>query len=117
MRIREMQTWSANPELQKIKIRKHMRFAKCDVCVMLREARQSRNAEKIQYLKDLEQRHVLFIQAEKGEYYSRRSMAEEFGKPDECVSLIIDGADQSNYHIPYFHGASHSTMVNIFNKA
>jgi len=45
-------------------------------------------------------KHVAFFRAERLAYYLKQIKAEL--NSDECISLIIDGADQSHMVFPYF---------------
>jgi hypothetical protein len=50
-----------------------------------------------------ERAHVKFVKAERQAYYDRR-------KTEGWLSIIIDGADQAAYGLPYHHLRSHSTQ-------
>jgi hypothetical protein len=99
-------TWRTSPRTQHIRLRKHLRFAKCDECVDLRE-RKSRTMDRklLEQIRKEEFEHYQFVKGERGGYYGRRKLAVR--RPHEALSLIIDGADWYSYAIPYFATKTH----------
>ena len=100
--------WRTSPRTSHIRLRKHLRFTKCDKCVELRE-RKSRTMDNtlLEQIRAEEKAHYDFIKAERGGYYLRRSQAVK--KPEEYLSLIIDGADWYSYAVPYFATKTHDS--------
>ena len=96
-----MRCWRTIPELRNIVLRKYLRFALCDECIELREKRRFARSykEKIEIQKE-ETKHYAFVHEERTTYYIRRNAAIYF--PQDYLSLIIDGADQSAYGLPHF---------------
>ena len=95
-----------NKEGVKLKHRRWLPFMKCDTCVVLRERilkchdRREKNALRRQHKQHLED----IRQARQG-YYLRRRLAQLY--PEKYMSIIIDGADQKNYALPYKCEKSH----------
>ena len=105
--------WCRDEQVQHILIRKWLPFAKCASCSAYRdlESRVARGfkvdpAERIK-ANDAQRDHLHQVKLERRHYYSNRLRAEL--DPSSCMSLIIDGADQSKYAIPYHHIKSHGT--------
>ena len=48
-----------------------------------------------------------FVRRERDSYYCRRRQAVEY--PKEVLSIIIDGADQQVYGLPYYYQRTHGT--------
>lgn len=51
------------------------------------------------------EKHIKFVQKERAVYYKHQQWAVDH--PDEFLSIIIDGADQSKYCLPHFHHRTH----------
>jgi hypothetical protein len=101
--------WRTDKETKHIKVRKWMRFAQCTVCLKHREKRdKERNKEERRILDLAFLEHVRDVKRERGGYYLRRRNAVEH--PDDSLSLIIDGADQSKFHLPYHREVDHRTQ-------
>ena len=101
-----LKVWKLHrPEL---KIRKWLPFAKCDDCIELRgkvmKTRDQQNKRKL--LEELRQ-HLRFVKRERLAYAVHRRMGIE--QPQEYLSIIIDGADQSDHDLPHHHSKSHAT--------
>jgi hypothetical protein len=88
--------------------RKFLPFAKCDECCEFREKMNDTKdkAEKAE-LAQKYKKHIYFVMKERRVYY--RHMAQATRHPREYLSLIIDGADQSDHGLPHFHARSHKT--------
>lgn len=98
-----------------IKLRKHLRFAKCDFCVEKRDARAKSLDPKVHEAIRLElNEHYKLIKQERQAYYDKRTKAKKF--PERCLSIIMDGADQSIYQLPYFYQASKTTSAALKNN-
>ena len=105
-----MKTWRTSSRLQHIRIRKYLRFAKCDKCVEFRSRHvDNMDREKRIGLQEEEGEHHDFVQGERDSYYSRQAKAEM--DPKLCMSVIIDGSDNSQYHMPYFRERSHKSQA------
>lgn len=108
------QIWKSEPSTRRIKIRKWLKFSKCDVCVIIRDRlNKTHNIVSRAALKKQSRAHHLEVQREREAYYERRKLARE--SPDEYLSITIDGADQGAYGQPYFHEKSkaHSKYYKI----
>ena len=93
--------WANDPGLGHIRLRKHLRFALCPLCVKYMSARYHTMAEvDRKKLKGQEYEHSRFVRAERSSYYERRRKACLYKK--EYFSVIIDGADQAAYSMPHF---------------
>ena len=101
--------WSLEPSLRYIRIRKYLRFAKCDDCVDFR-ARRDATREKLarEQIKKEEVKHHDFVTGERDSYYKRAGLGAT--DPKRYFSLIIDGSDNSQYWSPYFREKTSSTQ-------
>ena len=88
--------------------RKYMPFAKCDDCTEFRAKMEASKCktEKAR-LSYAYKKHVYFVMRERKVYYTHMALATRH--PGEYLSLIIDGADQSDHGLPHFHTRSHKT--------
>ena len=95
-------------EREELKIRKWLPFAKCDSCTELR-AKVMGTRDKGNKKKLLGQigEHLRFVKRERLAYAVRRRMGIE--QPREYLSMIIDGADQSDHDLPHHPTKSHAT--------
>jgi hypothetical protein len=100
--------WRSSERTKHIRLRKHLRFTKCDTCVNLRE-RKTRTMDRklLDKIREEEYAHYQFIKQERGGYYLRRKFATRL--PLEVLSIIIDGADWYSYAIPYFATKTHTS--------
>ena len=93
--------WANDPGIAHIRLRKHLRFALCPLCVKFMSARYHTMAEVDRNkLKTSEFLHSRFVRAERQSYYNRRRLA--CLHKTEYFSVIIDGADQAAYSMPHF---------------
>ena len=92
--------WKQNPETKKVVLRKWLPFAKCDTCCKLRKRRHETRSRKTRddLTKEL-RAHICDVRRERNSYYRRKRLA--VNNPEEYLSIIIDGADQSDYDLPY----------------
>jgi hypothetical protein len=103
------QTWREDVTLDLIRIRRYLRFAKCDECTTnLEDSHKTHDRAERKVLLTKHRKHLRFVTGERDSYYKRRAMARQ--NPDEYMSLIIDGSDTSWYHFPYFKRTSHSSQ-------
>jgi len=83
-----------------IKVRKHQRFSVCSVCDKWREdMRSEKDHAERQLLAMTLKVHLREMRLERAQYHSRRERARL--EPAKYLSMIIDGADQGRYKIPY----------------
>jgi hypothetical protein len=92
-----------------IKLRRSTRFAKCDTCVNLREFIQDRSqqgtARELADARVEHSAHLRDIRTERQCYHEKRKEAVE--RPEDALSIILDGADQGSYGQPHtFAGAT-----------
>ena len=84
-----------------VKLREMSRFAKCTECTRIRDLmRKNTSLKDNDALLDLKRKHHDVVMAERAAYYAKQQLA--IRDPDNYLSLIIDGADQSAYSLPYF---------------
>ncbi len=95
-----LRTWKTS--CKNIKIRKHNRFSKCDICESLKDElrRAVARFEPTSHLLEQKRNHFRLIAAERQEYKSKRDKA--IADPSSAWSLIIDGADQTAFGLPHF---------------
>ena len=94
------------PEFADVVLRKWMPFAACDVCV-------EHNDMRSRCLSEIERKaltakyalHLDFVRRERNTYYHNADLAKRH--PKVYLSLIIDGADTSKYHLPHTCRRSH----------
>jgi hypothetical protein len=102
-------TWRDDPQLDHIRIRRYLRFAKCDECTdNLEASHKTHDRAERKVILSRHRIHLQFVKLERDSYYQRRTMARQL--PGEYMSLIIDGSDTSWYHFPYFKRISHSSQ-------
>jgi hypothetical protein len=100
--------WCNEPDLAHIIIRAHLPFAKCTICVRqrayfsMKRTQAERDADTLVTLD-----HLDAVAKEKRCYYSHRSKARKYDK--RFLSMIIDGADQSKYDLPYWCEKNHAS--------
>jgi hypothetical protein len=101
--------WSVEPVLQTIRIRKYLRFAKCDTCVDFRARRdKTRDNDTREQIKKEEVTHHAFVTGERDSYYKRAGQG--VTDPTRYFSVIIDGSDNSQYWSPYFRERTSGTQ-------
>lgn len=101
-------TWrSSVPE---IKIRKVHRFTVCHECETIRAGLKSAGTDQriSAPLLSRKRLHDSFIAKERQEYTQKRDRAKLY--PNEFVSLIVDGADQTSFGLPHFTFATKNTV-------
>ena len=93
-----------------IKIRRHTKHAICAICEKFNEDMSAarRDSERAP-LKAAQVQHLKEARAERLAYHEKRERARN--QPDKYLSLIIDGADQSNFALPHTH-----TKVSLFEE-
>jgi hypothetical protein len=102
--------WAHNEEFKKLKLRKWMPFAKCDVCVQHEE---SRNQPMTQHARRAHVaefgQHLGFVRRERQAYYHNIRLA--LSDPDQYMSIILDAADASDYAMPHTKTRSHASSA------
>jgi len=100
--------WRESGRTKNIRLRKHLRFTKCDTCVDLRERKgRTMDPKLLDAIREEEYEHYQFVKEERGGYYNRRNYAVH--RPKDAMSVIIDGADWYNYAVPYFATKTHES--------
>ena len=94
--------------MHQIICRTYLPFAKCDICVRHRDQNTLHRTQK-QRDQGVEEtaNHLKAVAKEKACYYMHRSKARTH--PNTYMSMIIDGADQSKYDLPYWCERSHAS--------
>lgn len=95
-----------------IKIRRWLKFAKCDDCIDYRDKYRATTDEVVRRtVKKEEKEHHIFVRREREHYWANRAAAVDRDTRPETLSLIIDAADQAAYGSPYFHERSHVSQA------
>lgn len=96
--------------VKNIVLRKYLRFAKCDDCVEFRRLRNAtRDEQELTRISREERSHKVFVRQERGSFWTRRARGRM--RPNEYVSVILDGADQSGFGTPYLREKDHRTQA------
>lgn len=106
--------WREDVHSDRVKVRKTLRFSLCPQCVSFIEQRMHTLSESERTaVKKAEAEHHGHVRRERGSYYKRRDKA--VTDPDSCMSIIIDGADQSAFGSPhhYVHSKGHHAIVYV----
>ena len=102
-----LQVWQGDSEAKKCIVRRWLPFAKCDTCVSNREsASTTRDIDTRRKLAEALSGHLQFVQRERMSYYMRRLQG--IYLPKEFLSMIVDGADQSDHDLPHQPNKSHA---------
>ena len=102
------QVWTKDNTLSNLSIRKWMPFAKCDVCKQFKDQEETEKDPAVrEEVRAKYKTHLEEVQIERRCYYSNRQRAQQ--DPARFLSLIIDGADQSDHRLPHWHEKSHAT--------
>jgi len=82
-----------------IKVRRIVRFSICGECAKWRVAMyETRSLSRRKELAAGQREHMRCMRLERHAYWVKRHTARR--DPTECISLIIDGADQAKYKMP-----------------
>ena len=100
-------TWRKFEDCAKCIIRKWIPFTKCDCCTKSRQELKTRDADKRARIMAEVTKHILFVRRERRYYYGNRIRGRR--DKDNYLSMIIDGADQSDHCMPHFCFRSHKT--------
>ena len=99
---------NCHPEAPVLKLRKWMPFAKCDECLDRRKAMEHEKDHDAQSnLRESQRAHIRFVKLQRLSYKLRA--LEGTMSPLQYLSIIIDGADQSDYCLPYTCNKSHKS--------
>ena len=104
--------WREDKKLKRnIRLHKWLKFSLCDDCVRFREERKrTADPKKLEAIRKEELQHRCFIRGERRSYMDRREEAADPVKRDHVMSIIIDGADQAAYGLPYHCTTTHSVQ-------
>jgi hypothetical protein len=92
--------WNSK-ECRFLRVRKWSPFAKCDTCTRLKSCReQATTAEAREQFITLLTTHEKMFRAERELYLDR--VRDARANPDHFLSMIVDGADQTQFNIPHF---------------
>jgi hypothetical protein len=92
-------------------LRKNSTFNKCDICTAYTASIGSTMPrEESKAARDAQLVHLEFMSRERQEYYNKRTKAIRCPGGD-YLSIIIDGADQSAYGLPYFMQSTKTTAA------
>lgn len=93
--------WKKYASIVKVQKKRHG-FSICTRCEMLRSemAAHLRDEETLNLLIERYAHHLRFVKGERDGYEVRQSLAEE--NPSKYCSIILDGADQTNFGLPHF---------------
>ena len=98
---------TGHPNAPVLKLRKWMPFAKCDDCISRRKKKESeKDPAALKALIDEERGHIRFVKRERLSYTLRQN---DSIRSTKYLSLIIDGADQSDHALPHSCAKSHAT--------
>jgi hypothetical protein len=99
---------NCHPEAPVLKLRKWMPFAKCDECLERRKAMELEKDHDAQNnLREAQRAHIRFVKMQRLSYKLRA--LEGTMSPLQYLSIIMDGADQSDYCLPYTCNKSHKS--------
>ena len=96
--------WKKDIGYKNVTVRgKSTEFAKCDTCTQLEEKLSNRrlSTEEREFYQAELLKHDRLTRAERLAYEMRKREAAE--KPNDILSLALDGGDQGAYGTPYFH--------------
>ena len=95
-------------ESVRTRLRKWLPFSKCDECFTFRRDIDREKDEKAKAaLKKQYRAHIAMVIRERRSYYRRRKQGRL--ERDKYVSMIIDGADQAKFAMPYSKEKTHCT--------
>jgi len=99
--------WRADKEVSsKCKVRKYLPFAKCDDCSKFKKAEEETvNQLQRKALRAIQTQHIQDVKRERAKYAENKAKA--IAQPETYMSIVIDGADQSDHDLPHFATKSH----------
>ena len=96
-----------HPDAPILKLRAWLPFAKCDQCMEHRSKKAGEKDPAARKVLDEEQRaHINFVKRERLSYRLRQL---ESISSNQYLSMIVDGADQAKYAMPYTCSKSHTS--------
>lgn len=100
--------WTAAAKARKIRLYANTSFTRCTICNNLTQKIKGTkdSAQRAVFREEMKQ-HREWAKREKEAYYATRERAINF--PQTQVSLIVDGADQSKFHLPHFAINDHAS--------
>jgi hypothetical protein len=102
--------WSQDHKQGKYTIRRWLPFAKCTVCKKFKDnERLEKNSIARKDIQTAYDKHLREVKLERQHYYSNRLRSES--DPATYLSLIIDGADQSDHQCPHWCERSHASAA------
>ena len=108
--------WRADKEVaSKCKVRKYIPFAKCDDCSKFKKAEEETvNPAHRKALRAIQTRHIQDVKRERAKYAENKAKA--IAQPETYMSIVIDGADQSDHDLPHFATKSHMVQIHLKNR-
>lgn len=101
-------SWKSSHRTKHIKLLKWLRFSLCDACVEFRNLKaNTRHVATLKAICIKEKAHHEHVHRERAAYYARREAGGS--RIHNCLSLIVDGASQSAYALPYLYETTHTT--------
>jgi hypothetical protein len=99
--------WMTDQELDLYIIRRWIPFAKCGQCSDFKlKEKAEKDPQERKILQRIQDNHLREVEFERRAYYTNQCRAQ--CSPEIYLSLIVDGADQSDQELPHFHERSHS---------
>jgi hypothetical protein len=106
-------TWRTNKALSYIKVRRYLKFSKCQDCITLRgrlppdfHGTHLERHKEVKLRRRQYKEHIEDVKTERAGYWGRRRNA--CLRPEETLSMIVDGADVRDDGIPHFHQKSYA---------
>jgi hypothetical protein len=92
--------WLRHEQLKELRVHRTLPFSKCDTCSKF-DTDYSNTTDSVKRAEIIAQKreHKALISKDKDGYYSRGAKA--VMRPANFLSLIVDGADQEKYSLPY----------------
>jgi hypothetical protein len=92
--------WLRHEQLKELRVHRTLPFSKCDTCSKFdTDYSNTTDSKKRAEIIAQKREHKALISKDKDGYYSRGAKA--VMRPADFLSLIVDGADQEKYSLPY----------------
>jgi hypothetical protein len=103
--------WRKEKELRKIKVRRWLPFAKCDICKELRTltAKPGISFEDKEKAREKHRLHVAEVAVDRNLYYEKRDRS--LRNPVEELVVTMDGAGCQEHELPHFWDQCKATAV------
>ena len=99
--------WLHDVEMAPYIIRRWIPFAKCGTCSDFKlKEKAEKDPQERKNLQRNQDSHLREVEFERRAYYTNQCRAQ--CAPETYLSLIVDGADQSDQELPHFHERSHT---------